>query len=83
MRSLAIVTTCLMLSSSVFAQSVGDKAKDLGEKTGVNSVIGVSPTTAAFVTKAAVSDLFEIKASKMAVDKSSGAVSHINPEEKG
>ncbi len=73
MRSLAIVTACLMLSSSVFAQSVGDKAKDIGEKTGVNSVIGVSPTTAAFVTKAAVSDLFEIQASKMAVDKSSGA----------
>jgi putative membrane protein len=72
MRSLAIITTCLMLSSSVFAQSVGDKAKDLGEKTGVNSVIGVSPTTAAFVTKAAVSDMFEIKASQMAVDKSDG-----------
>ena len=72
MRSLAIITTCVMLSTSVFAQSVGDKAKDLGEKTGVNSVIGVSPTTAAFVTEVAVSDLFEIKASQMAVDKSSG-----------
>jgi putative membrane protein len=73
MRSLAIVTTCLMLSSSVFAQSsIGDKAKDVGEKTGVNSVLGVSPTTAAFVTKVAVSDLFEIKASQMAVDKSTG-----------
>ena len=53
MRNLAIVTTCLMLSSSVFAQSIGDQAKDLGEKTGANSVIGVSPTTSAFVTKAA------------------------------
>ncbi len=73
MRGFAIVTTCVILSSSVFAQSVGDQAKDLGEKTGVNSVIGVSPTTAAFVTKATVSDLFEIQASKMAVDKSSGA----------
>jgi putative membrane protein len=73
MRRLIIVSTCLMLSSSVLAQSVSDKANDLGEKTGVNSVIGVSPTTAAFITNAAVSDLFEIKASKMAVDKSSGA----------
>jgi len=74
MRSLAIITICLILSVPVFAQSVGDKAKDLGEKTGVNSVIGVSPTTADFVTKAAVSDQFEIKASQMAVEKSGGAV---------
>ena len=72
MRSLLIATTCLMLSSSVFAQSVTDKAKDLGEKTGVNSVVGVSPTTATFVTKAAVSDMFEIKESQMAVDKTTG-----------
>src|ERR1700744_3452350 len=72
MRSLLIATTCLMLSSSVFAQSVTDKAKDLGEKTGVNSVVGVSPTTATFVTKVAVSDMFEIKESQMAVDKTTG-----------
>ena len=72
MRRLVIAATCLLMSTSVSAQSIGDKAKDVGEKTGVNSVIGVSPTTAAFITKAAVSDMFEISASKMAVDKSSG-----------
>jgi putative membrane protein len=52
----------LVLSTPVFAQS-------LGEKTGVNSVIGVTPTTQDFVTEAAQSDMFEIQSSQLALNE--------------
>jgi putative membrane protein len=41
-------------------------AQSVGEKTGVNSALGVSPSTQDFVTQAAVSDMFEIESSKLA-----------------
>jgi putative membrane protein len=50
---------CLVLASPVLAQS-------MGEKTGVNSAIGISPSTADFVKMAAISDMFEIELSKLA-----------------
>jgi len=53
----AILT--LALSSLVSAQSVG-------EKTGVNSVLGIAPSTADFVKEAALSDLTEIETAKLA-----------------
>jgi putative membrane protein len=56
------------ISTSAGAQSVG-------EKTGVNSVLGVAPTTADFVKEAAMSDMLEIESSKVAQQKGS-------PEEK-
>jgi putative membrane protein len=52
----------LLVSPAVFAQSVG-------EKTGVNSALGISPTTADFVKEAATSDMLEIAAAKLAQDK--------------
>jgi putative membrane protein len=51
-----------MLTSGAFAQSVA-------EKTGVNSVLGVAPTTADFVKEAATSDMLEINAAKIAEQK--------------
>jgi putative membrane protein len=51
----------LMLASPAIAQS--------GEKTGVNSTLGIAPTTADFVKEVAVSDMFEIDSSKLAQDK--------------
>jgi putative membrane protein len=51
---------CLLLATPVLAQSVG-------EKTGVYSVIGITPSTQNFVTEAAQSDMFEIQSSKMAL----------------
>ena len=51
---------CVLMATPVMAQSVG-------EKTGVNSVVGVTPTTGDFVTEAAQSDMFEIRSSKMAL----------------
>ena len=59
MRTLSAAALCLLLASPAYAESVG-------EKTGVNSLIGVAPSTQDFVTEAAISDMFEIQSSKLA-----------------
>jgi putative membrane protein len=56
----------LLISTSAFAQSVG-------EKTGVNSTLGISPTTADFVKEAATSDMTEIAASKLGEERGNAA----------
>jgi putative membrane protein len=43
--------------------------QSLGEKTGVNSTLGISPTTADFVKEAATSDMFEIQSSQIAQER--------------
>jgi putative membrane protein len=48
-------------------------AQSLGEKTGVNAVIGTAPSTQDFVTEAAISDMFEIESSKLAQSKAQDA----------
>ena len=73
MKFVTFAAACALLAAPAVGQSVGDKAKDVGEKTGVNSVVGVSPTTADFVTRAAISDMFEIKSSQLAADRSDQA----------
>jgi putative membrane protein len=57
-----IVFGCLLLAAPALAQS-------MGEKTGVNSTLGIAPTTADFVKEVAISDMFEIQASTLAQDK--------------
>jgi putative membrane protein len=59
---LAVALAVALISTSAVAQSVG-------EKTGVNSVLGVAPTTAYFVKEAAISDMTEIEAAKIAQAK--------------
>jgi putative membrane protein len=44
-------------------------AQSIGEKTGVNSALGISPTTADFVKEVAMSDMFELVSNKLAQDK--------------
>jgi putative membrane protein len=44
-------------------------AQSLGEKTGVNSALGVAPSTPDFVKQVAISDMFEIESSKLAEQK--------------
>jgi len=61
-KILTIVAATTLLSSAAFAQS-------LGEKTGVNSALGLAPTTADFVKEAATSDMLEIEAAKIAQQK--------------
>lgn len=58
----AAAVLSLALASSASAQS-------LGEKTGVNSILGVAPSTADFVKEAALSDMTEIATSKLAQER--------------
>src|ERR1700743_260904 len=58
---LAIAITAAFSSTS-FAQSVG-------EQTGVNSALGITPKTEDFIKEAATSDMLEIEAAKIAQQK--------------
>jgi putative membrane protein len=58
----AISAAALLISTSAFAQSVG-------EKTGVNSTLGISPTTADFVKEVAMSDMTEIASAKLGQER--------------
>jgi putative membrane protein len=62
MKRSIIALGCLVLAGPALAQSVG-------EKTGVNSTLGIAPTTADFVKEVAISDMFEIESSRLAQDK--------------
>jgi putative membrane protein len=57
-----VAAVAILAGAPVLAQSVG-------EKTGVNSALDISPTTADFVKEAATSDMLEIQAAKIANDK--------------
>jgi len=65
-RVLLTAFASVALCSAASAQSVG-------EKTGVNSVLGVAPTTADFVREAAISDMTEIAASKIGQERGNAA----------
>lgn len=67
-RAAIILAACLLSSAALAQQSVG-------EKTGVNSTLGIAPTTTDFVQEAAISDMTEIAAAKIALEKG-------NPDEK-
>jgi putative membrane protein len=60
--TLIIAAAALLISSSAFAQSVD-------EKTGVNSALGIAPKTADFVKEVAMSDMTEIAAAKLGLDR--------------
>mgnify|MGYP003707167057 CR=1 FL=1 len=62
MKRSIIAIGCLLFAGPALAQSVG-------EKTGVNSVLGVAPATADFVKEVAISDMFEIQSNKLAEEK--------------
>jgi putative membrane protein len=55
----------VMLAAPVYAQS-------MGEKSGVNSTLGIAPKTQDFVKEVAISDMFEIESSKLAQTKANG-----------
>ena len=66
MKRTFLILGCALLATPAFAQS-------MGEKTGVNSTLGISPTTADFVKEVATSDMFELASSKLAEDKGNAA----------
>src|SRR3954470_13086563 len=59
---LAVAVAVALTSPAALAQSVG-------EKTGVNSALGIAPKTEDFVKEAAMSDMLEIEAAKIAQQK--------------
>ncbi len=61
-RTVMAIAAAGLLTSTALAQSVG-------EKTGVNSVLGVAPKTADFIKEATTSDILEIEAAKVAQQK--------------
>jgi putative membrane protein len=63
--SAVVLATCLV-STAALAQSVG-------EKTGVNSTLSIAPKTEDFVKEAATSDMTEIAAAKVAMEKGNSA----------
>lgn len=67
MKAAAISTAFLMSVTSVFAQSAT-------ESSGINSALGVAPSTEDFVSQASASDLFEIEASKLAIQKGDNSI---------
>jgi putative membrane protein len=62
MNRTIITLATLLVATPALAQSVG-------EKTGVNSVLGVSPSTPDFVQQVAISDKFEIESNKLGQQK--------------
>ncbi len=67
MRMPVTAAACLLLLS---AAGMPAHAQSVGEKTGVNSLIGVAPSSQDFVTQASISDLFETQTSQLALEKS-------------
>jgi putative membrane protein len=58
----SVALAAIMIAPAVLAQSVG-------ERTGINSALGITPSTQDFVKEAATSDMLEIAAAKVAQDK--------------
>jgi len=66
MKRSIVAIACVVLAGPALAQSVG-------EKTGVNSTLGISPTTADFVKEVAISDMFEIQSNQLGQMKGNAA----------
>jgi putative membrane protein len=66
MKPFVLAAAIALATTPVLAQSVT-------EKTGVNTLLGVAPSTADFVTKTAASGLLEIAASRLAVERADPA----------
>jgi putative membrane protein len=68
MKGFALVAAFVL---SILVTPAG--AQSLGERTGVNSLLGVAPKTEDFVKQVAISDMFEIRSSKLAQEKAQNA----------
>jgi putative membrane protein len=62
MKRTILALGCVLLAGPALAESVG-------EKTGIDSALGIAPSTADFVKEAAISDMFEIQSSQLAENK--------------
>jgi putative membrane protein len=59
----------IMAAAFATALSTSATAQSVGEKTGVNSALGIAPKTEDFVKEAAMSDMLEIEAAKIVQQK--------------
>jgi putative membrane protein len=66
MKYVAAGIALVLLASPALGQSIG-------EKTGVNSALGITPTTPDFVKEVAISDMFEIQSGQMAQERGNAA----------
>ena len=66
MKRIALLSAVMLIAAPAFAQSVG-------EKSGVNSALGISPTTADFVKQVAISDMFELQSNMLAEERGNAA----------
>jgi putative membrane protein len=62
MKRSMIALGCILVAGPAVAQSIG-------ERTGVNSALGISPTMADFIKEAANSDMLQIAAATLAQEK--------------
>ena len=69
MNTRIITFATVLLTSSILASSTATIAQSVGEKTGVNSALGIAPKTEDFIKEAAMSDMLEIEAAKIAQQK--------------
>lgn len=68
MNKFAVLSICVVLAApAIFVEDA--RAESVSEKSGVNSVLGISPSTADFVTEAAINGMFEIQSSQLAAPK--------------
>lgn len=65
-RILGVVAVAALSSSALTPAAI---AQSVGEKSGVNSTLGIAPRTEDFVKEAAISDMMEIESSKIAKSK--------------
>lgn len=62
----------MIAAALVAALAAPAYAQSMGEKSGVNSTLGIAPKTEDFVKEVAISDMFEIESSELAQTKSNG-----------
>jgi len=63
------VKKAILAAALVAALSTTASAQSVGEKTGVNSTLGIAPKTEDFIKEAAMSDMTEIESAKIAEQK--------------
>lgn len=71
MKALKLFTVALITAAPLSVLPAA--AQSVGEQTGVNAVLGVSPSTTDFATQAAVSGMFEIQSSELALERGDAA----------
>jgi putative membrane protein len=65
----SVKTFSLLASALALGLAAPAYAQSVPERTGINSTLGISPTTQDFVAQAAMSDMLEIESSKLAQER--------------